>query len=119
MNIYKRKLTFLVDSLRDFLKTFYQARKCIQIPLPKAKVEIGSTKSKDDLFAHYYKDIIEHPNRQIRLWFRFGNNISCVFPIKKLNYTAINLFLQNLSSLTIAKFTIFTGTDITLLASVK
>ena len=65
VNISKRELTCLVDNLRDFLKTFVQASKCIQIPLPKPKVGIGSTKSKDNLFAHYYNDIIEHPNRKI------------------------------------------------------
>ena len=30
--------------------------------------------SKDNLFAQYYNDIIEQPNGQIRLLFRFGNN---------------------------------------------
>ena len=70
VNISKRELTCLVDSLRDFLKNLDQASKCIQIPQPKPKVEIGSTKSKDNLFAHHYNDIIEHPNRQIRLSFR-------------------------------------------------
>ena len=69
VNISKRELTCLVDSLRDFLKTFDHATKCIQIPLPKPKFEIGSTKSKDNLFAHYFNDIVEHPNRQIRLSF--------------------------------------------------
>ena len=83
VNISKRELTCLVDSLRDFLKNFDQASKCKQIPLPKRKIEIGSTKSKDNLFAHYCNDIIEHPNRQIRLSFRFGNNNSCVFSLKK------------------------------------
>ena len=83
MNVSKRELTCLVDNLRDFLKTFDQASKCIQIPLPKPKLEIGSTKSKDNLFAHQYNDIIEHPNRQIRLSLRFGNNNSCVFSLKK------------------------------------
>ena len=82
VNISKRELTSLVDSLRVFLKTFDDASKCVQIPLPKPKVEIGSTKSKDNLFAHYYNDIIELPNRQNRLSFRFGNNNSCVFSIK-------------------------------------
>ena len=77
----KRELTCLVDNLRDFLKTFDQASKCIQIALPKHKVEIGSTKSKDNLFAHLYNDIIEHPIRQIRLSFRFGNNNSSVFSL--------------------------------------
>ena len=83
VDISERELTCLVDSLRDFLKTFDQSRKCTQIPLPKPKVEIGSTKSKDNLFAHYYNDIIEHPKRQIRLSFRFGKNNSCVFSIKE------------------------------------
>ena len=107
------------ESLRDFLKTFDQASKCIQIPLPKSKVEIGSIKSKDNLFVHYYNDIIEHPNRPIRLSFRFGNNNSCVFSMKNLNYTAVIFFLQKLPILTITKFTISTRTDITLQTSVK
>ena len=81
VNISKRELTCLVDNLRDFLKIFDQASKCIQIPLPKPKVEIGSTKSKDNLFAHHYNAIIEHPNRQYRFSFRFGNNNSCVFSL--------------------------------------
>ena len=83
VKISSRELTCLVDNLRVFLKTFDQASKCIQIPLPKPEFEIGSTKSKDNLFAHYYTDIIEHPHRQIRLSFRFGNNNSCVFFLKK------------------------------------
>ena len=119
VNISKRELTCLADSLSDFLKTFDHASKCIQIPLPKPKVESGSTKSKDNLFAPYYNDIIEHPNRQLRLSFRFGNNNSCLFFIKSLNYTATNLLLQKMSSLTVAKFTTSTRTDITLQIGVK
>ena len=46
VNLSKRELTCLVDSLRDFLKTFDKASKCIQIPVPKPKVEIGAEKSK-------------------------------------------------------------------------
>ena len=65
LKISKNELNCLVDNLRDFLKTFDQASKCIQNLLQKTKVEIGSTKSKDNLFAHYYNDIIEHPKRQI------------------------------------------------------
>ena len=83
MNFSKREVTCLVDSLRDFLKTFDQDSKCIQTPLPKPKVGIGSTNSKNNLFAYHYNDIIEHPNRQNRLSFRFGNNNFCVFSIKK------------------------------------
>ena len=82
MKVSKREFTCLVDNLREFLKIFDQASKCIQIPLPTPKVEIGSTKSKENLFAHYYNDIIEHPNRQFPLSFRFGNNNSCVFSLK-------------------------------------
>ena len=78
VNISKRELTCLVDSLRNFLKTFDHASKCIQIPLPKPKAEIGSLKPEDNLFAHYYDDIIEHPNRQYRLPLGLGNNNSCV-----------------------------------------
>ena len=43
VNISKRELTCLVDNLRNFLKTIDQACKCIRIPLPKPKYEIGST----------------------------------------------------------------------------
>ena len=82
LNISKSELTCLVGSLRDFLKTFDQANMCIQIPLPKPKLEIGSTKPKDNLSAQHYNDIIEHPNSRIPLSFRFGNNHSCVFPLK-------------------------------------
>ena len=85
MNISKRELICLVDSRRNFLKTFDHASKWIQIPLPKLKVEIGSTKSEDNLSAHYYDDIIEHPNIQIRSSFRFGNKNSCVFSIKNFD----------------------------------
>ena len=70
----------MFDRLRDFLKIFDYASKCIQIPLTKTKVEIGSTKSKDNLYAHYYNDITEHPNRQNRLSFRFKTTIFAYFP---------------------------------------
>ena len=99
VNISKRELTCLVDNLRDFLKTFDQASKCIQIPLPKPKVEIGSTKSKDNLFAHHYNDIIEHPNRQIRLSFRFANNNSCVFSLKKFELHGNQFILTEIVNL--------------------
>ena len=99
VNTCKRELTCLADSLRDFLKTFDQASKCIQIPLPKPKVEIGCTKSKDNLFAHYYNDIIEHPNRPIRLSFPFGNSNSCVFSNKKFELRGNQLILTEIVNL--------------------
>ena len=83
MSISERELTSLVDSQLDFLKAFDHASKEIHIPQTVPKIEIGSTKSKDNLFAHFYNDMIEHPKRQIRLSFWFGNNNSCVFSIKK------------------------------------
>ena len=119
VNISKRELTCLVDILRDFLKTFDHASKCIQIPLPKPKVEIGSTKSEDNLFAHYYNDTTEHPNSQIRLSFRLETTILAYFLPENLNYRAINLFLLKLSTLIIAKVTISTRTDFILQTSVK
>ena len=99
MDISKRELTCLVDSLRDFLKTFDQTSKGIQIPLPKPKFEIGSTKPKDNLFAHHYNDIIEHPNRQIRLSFRFGNNNSCVFYLEKIELHGNQIILTEIVNL--------------------
>ena len=99
VNISKRELTCLVDSLRDFLENFDQASKCIEIPLPKPKVEIGSTKSKDNLFAHYCNDIIEHPNRQNRLSFRFGNTNSCLLSIKKIELHGNHFFLTEIVNL--------------------
>ena len=80
---------------------------------------IVTAKSNVNIFARYYKDNIEKSNRQIRLPFRFGNNNSCVFSFKTLIYTVINLFLQKLTNLIIAKFTISTRTDITLQTSLK
>ena len=98
MNISKRELTSLIDSLHDFLKTPDHASKYIQIPLPEQKVEIGSTKSKYNLFPHYYDDIIEHPNRQFHLSFRFGN-ISCVFSIKKFELHVNQFILTEIVNL--------------------
>ena len=82
--------------MRKFLKIFDQTSKCIHIPLSKPKVLIGSTKSKDNLFAHYYNDIPEHPIRQIRLSFRLRNNNSCVFPIKKFELQGNQLILTEI-----------------------
>ena len=115
----RSELTCLVDSLRNFFKNFDHAGKCIQITLLKPKIEFGSIKSKENLFAHYYNDITDNQSRRIRLSFRLGNNNSAYFPSKSLKYPAINSFLQKLSTLTSAKFTISTRTDITWQTSVK
>ena len=99
VSISKRELTCLVDSLHDFLYTFDSASKCLQIPLLKPKVEIGSTKSKDNIFAHYYNDILEQPNRQIRFSFRFGSNNSCVFFIKEFEKYGNHIILTEIVNL--------------------
>ena len=83
VNISKKEIESLIDSLDEFLKAFDQANKVSQIPLPKPKFEIGFTKAKDELFCHCYKDIVQHLNRQIRLSFRFEKKKTCVFSIKK------------------------------------
>ena len=49
----------------------------------------------------------------------FETTILAYFPSKSLNYTAINFFSQNMSTLTIAKFTTSTRTDLTLQTCVK
>ena len=77
----KRQFSFLVNSLSDFLETFDIPNKCLQFSFSVLKIEIGSTKSKDDFFAHYHNDNIEHRNEPIRSLFRFGNNNSCIFSI--------------------------------------
>ena len=99
VNISIRELTCLVDNLRDFLETSDQASNCRQISPPKPKVEIGSRKSKDNLFANYYNDIIEHANRQIRLSFRFGNNNSCAFSLKKFELHGNQFILREIVNL--------------------
>ena len=106
MHISKRELTCLVDSLLDFLKTFDQSSKCIQIPLSKPKVEIGSTKSQDNLFVHYYNVSlnIQKDKRQFRLSFRFGNNKSCVFSIKKFELHGNQFILTEIFNLNHREF---------------
>ena len=64
-DISKNYLGYLVDKLWVPLKTSDQASKCIQILLPKPKVEIASKKTKDNLFVCFYKNYIEHSDRQI------------------------------------------------------
>ena len=79
-----KELAAFLNTLRQFLK---QNDKTVKFPalypLPKPKQEIGFTLFKDELFAHYFQDIKEHCNRQIRLSFRFERNKECCFSIKK------------------------------------
>ena len=91
--IYKKELSSLVGRLRDSLKTSDKAKKCSQNPIPKPKIEIGATKSKNNLFAQNYNDYIEHPKRQTRLSIRFGNNKFFVFSIKQFELYGNQFFL--------------------------
>ena len=119
VNISKRELTSLVDSLRDFLETFDQFSKCIQIRLPKPRVEIGSTKSKDNSLLITITISLNIQKDGFVYRSDLETIILAYFPSKSLNYTAINLFLQKLSTLTIVKFTISTKTDIALQTNVN
>ena len=87
VNVSKKELRFSVVSLRDFLKSFDKANECLQIPLPKPETELGYTKSKQNIFVYFCKNIIEHPNSNNRLSFRFGNNNSYDFSIKTFETT--------------------------------
>ena len=63
VNISGSEISSVADRFSDFFESFDKASKFLRIPLPKAKTERASTKSKDNLFEHYYNDIIEHPHR--------------------------------------------------------
>ena len=53
-------------------------------------------KVKTRSLSHYSNDIFEHPTRQIRLSFRFGNNNSCVFFIKKFELQGNQIILTEM-----------------------
>ena len=99
VSISINEIESLLDSLGEFLKSFDQANKVLQIPLPKPKFEIGFTKAKDELFSHCYKEIVEHLSRQIRLSFRFEKNKSCVFFIEKFEHYGDHFILTEVVNL--------------------
>ena len=99
ISISKNENESLLDSLGKFLKAFDQTNKVSQIPLPKPNFEIGFTKAKDELFSHCYKDIVEHLNKQIRISFRFENNKTCVFSIKKFEHYGDQFILTEVVNL--------------------
>ena len=78
VNFPKRELKCLAASLRKFLKNFDEESKSFEIPIRKPEIEFGSTRSEDNFFIHYYKDIIKLPNRHIRFSFRCLNNNSFI-----------------------------------------
>ena len=84
MSISFKTFAAILNTLRQFLKQYDKTVKYPALyPLPKPKQEIGFTLFKDELFAHYFQDIKEHCNRQIRLSFRSERNKECRFSIKK------------------------------------
>ena len=87
----------MVDGLRNFLKSFDNASKGLQIPIPKFKIEIGSTKSKD----------IDQISLNIKIEiFIYRSDFKTInfesLPSKSLGYTQISSKPQKLSTLTIA-----------------
>ena len=84
---------FFVDSRLGLLQTLDQSIKSLQIPLPKLKIEIWSTISKDDPFCHCYNDKIELSKRQIWLLFCFGIHKTWILAIKKIELHAVQLIL--------------------------
>ena len=96
VKVFQRKLGSSVDSLRGFHIYFDVADRCLQISIPKHKIEVGYTKSNNNVFVQYFRVTLEHPNRQIGWSFRLENHKICVFPIeKKMSYKVISSYLQN------------------------
>ena len=114
---FQKRTWFSGQLICDYLKTSEQARKSLEIPLPKPKN--GHTKWNEILFSYDYREMIEHLNRQIRLSLRCENNKSCNFSIGKLwtTWQAVNTY--RVVTLNIAKFTTSTRNHLTLQRSVK
>ena len=106
-------------------QSFYRSIKCLQISLPKPSIGNGSTVSKDYVFYHYYKNIIEQHRTLVPLRDKFDyrsalkiTNLAYFLP-KGLSYAVINSRLLKLLPSSIAKFTISTTTNIASQTSVK
>ena len=69
--------------------------------------------------THYYKDVLEHCDKQIRLRSNLKAIIFASFPSETLSYTVISSSLQKLKTSIFANVTISTGTNFTLQTSVK
>ena len=120
--ISETELSSLVDKLRDFLKAFDQASKCMQITIPEPSVVIGSTKVENNLFTEYYNDIFEHLNTEIEIIVyrsHWGTKNIAFFSSEKPKNAVINSNLKKLSTLIIANFNTSTRTHITVQSNVK
>ena len=70
VSVSLKELGANLNTLRQFLKQYDKTVKFPALyPLPQPKEEIGFILSKDELLAHYFRDIEEYFNRQIRLCF--------------------------------------------------
>ena len=52
VNFSQKELDCLLDTLRELIGVLDQASKSVQIPLPKLKIEIKTTKLKESPFAN-------------------------------------------------------------------
>ena len=94
------KLAAILNTLRQFLKHYDKTVNFPALyPLSKPKQKIGFTLFKDELFAHYFQDIKEHCNRQIRLSFRFECNKECCFSIKNIQSVGEQKLLKEVINL--------------------
>ena len=119
VNISKKELTGLVDNLRDFLKILIKLASVYNFPYrsPKLRLDLQGQKTISLLIA-----ITISLNIQIDNFVYHSDletTIRAYFPSKSLNYTAINLLLQKLSTLSIVEFSVSTRTDITVKTIVK
>ena len=100
VSVSLKELAATLSTLRQFLKQYYKTVKFPALyPLPKPKQEIGFSLFKYELFAHYFQDIKDHCNRQIRLSFRFERNKECCFSIKKFQIVGEQNVLKEIINL--------------------
>ena len=116
--ISKIKPSSLSDTLRDLLESIDKASMCLQIPLTKFKIEIESTKSKNNFFITLTISLNIQRNKFVHRS-SFETIFLASFLSETFNYTSINIFQQKLSTLTIGKFTFSTRTNITSQTNVK
>ena len=96
MSIYRKQNVGLAVSFRVLLKAYEKAINAAQFPLPRPKIENGSTLSKENLFAYCCKDIGEHFSSQKGLIFLSEQNNKRVFFIMKFNFHERQLILAEL-----------------------
>ena len=101
VNISKRELTSLVDSLRDSLKVFDHTSKCIQIPLPKPKadMDLKSQKTISLLITVTISLDIQIDTFVYRS--ELETTVFAYCPSKSLHYLAVSFFLLEIVNLSI------------------